>query len=182
MTKKSSASNTGSRGRTGKKRAWTTCSTFAAFITSGFTLIELMVVIAIIGLLLGLSLIGLQGSRESARDAKRKSDIELVRSGLELYKTDCKKYPVATNNSQDIFSKSNLVGDPALGLTSCSNNVYISQIPKDPSDRLYVYRSNGVTYEICASLEAGGDPVTCGSPPSSNCGGSNICNYKATQP
>ena len=45
----------------------------------GFTLIELLVVISIVGILLGLSIFSLQNSKKSGRDAKRKSDLELIR-------------------------------------------------------------------------------------------------------
>ena len=62
-------------------------------IYKAFTLIELLVVISIIGILIAISIFGLSGARESARDARRKSDLELIRSGLELYKADCNTYP-----------------------------------------------------------------------------------------
>ena len=62
-------------------------------IKKGFTLIELLVVISIIGILIAVSIFGLSGARESARDARRKSDLELIRSGLELYRADCNAYP-----------------------------------------------------------------------------------------
>jgi prepilin-type N-terminal cleavage/methylation domain-containing protein len=69
---------------------------------SGFTLVELLVVIAIIVILISASLIGLSGSRETARDAKRKTDLEAIRSALELYKSDNNKYPsLATENTCD---------------------------------------------------------------------------------
>ena len=58
---------------------------------SGFTLVELLVVIAIIVILISVSLVGLTGSRETARDAKRKADLEAIRSALELYKSDNNK-------------------------------------------------------------------------------------------
>ncbi len=144
----------------------------------GFTLIEIMVVVSIIGILVTLTLLGLQGSRESARDARRKSDIESVRAGLELYKADCKKYPTG-----NIFSLSTLKGDGST--TSCASaNVYITNMPTDPvggTARIYKYLSSpsGVTYELCASLERGKTALTCGG--STFCG-SEECNYKATNP
>jgi len=137
----------------------------------GFTLIEMLVVISIIGILLGLSLFSLQGSKQSGRDAQRKSDLELIRSGLEIYKSDCNSYPTSLDTS--------LEGDGSN--ESCpSSNVYISEVPTDPEDpqRGYIYSSDGVTYEICAALEGGTGSVTCGG--SSNCG--ETCNYKVTNP
>ncbi len=140
---------------------------------AGFTLIELLVVISIIGILMAISLFGLQGARESSRDARRKSDLELIRSGLEIYKSDCNIYPASLGSS--------LVGSGSP--TSCAvANTYISSVPKDPLDpnRLYPYsRPTTTTYILCASLENPPSPAMdvtgCGS-----CG--TTCNYKVTSP
>ncbi len=137
----------------------------------GFTLIELLVVISIIGILLALSIFGLQGARKSARDSKRKADIELIRSGIEIYKADCNVYPTSLGTS--------LVGDGST--TSCSvSNTYIAEVPEDQLNptRSYQYWSDGTTYEICVSLEDGSGTETCGG--SSNCG--TTCNYKVVNP
>jgi type II secretion system protein G len=137
----------------------------------GFTLIELLVVISIIGILLALSIFGLQGARKSARDSKRKADIELIRSGIEIYKADCNVYPTSLGTS--------LVGDGST--TSCSaSNTYIAEVPEDQLSptQSYRYWSDGITYEICASLEDGTGTETCGG--SSNCGAT--CNYKVINP
>lgn len=139
----------------------------------GFTLIELLVVISIIGVLIAISVIGLQGARKSSRDAVRKADLEEIRSGLEMYKADCGGYPASLNLSTSV----DLEGDDST--TSClSKNVYISSSPVDPvPGRYYSYSSNGLTYAICASLEQGSDSSVegCGS-----CG--ETCNYKVTNP
>ncbi len=138
----------------------------------GFTLVELLVVIGIIAVLMGISFFGLQGARESSRDAKRKADLELIRSGLEIYKSDCDIYPATLGTS---LAGS---GSPA----SCAvGNTYISSVPVDPlnPNRTYLYaRLTTTTYAICTSLEQGGSAVTCGG--SSNCGAT--CNYKVTNP
>ena len=137
-----------------------------------FTLVELLVVISIIGVLIGLSIFGLTGAREASRDSRRKADLELVRSGLEIYRADCDGYPVAL--------ASPLVGDGTPS-TCLAANTYISQVPTDPISPTadYKYSSDGVTYELCASLEQGGASVSCGG--SSACGNS-TCNYKVTNP
>lgn len=139
----------------------------------GFTLIELLVVISIMGILISISVFGLQGARESSRDSQRKSDLELIRSGLEIYKSDCGQYPDGTSLA------SPLIGTDAPPASCSTGNTYISAIPTDPQDpeRTYYYSSNGTTYVICASLEQSSAVVAgCGS-----CGTA-TCNYKVINP
>lgn len=146
-------------------------------INRGFTLIELLVVISIIGILIGISIFGLQGARESSRDAKRKSDLELIRSGLEIYKSDCNVYPAPVSNA---------VPSPLVGLpppTTCAaTNTYIASVPKDPLDpnRLYSYsRPTTTSYLLCASLEQTPSPAM----DVTGCGSCvTACNYKVTNP
>lgn len=140
-----------------------------SFFRRGFTLIELLVVIGIIGILVGLSVFGLQGARAAARDADRKADLENIRSGLEIYKADCNFYPAT------ITFGSSLSG-------SCPTaNTYMSVVPQDSvSPNVYKYSSlsGNTAYELCAHLEQGSGSVSCGG--STNCGGT--CNYKVTSP
>lgn len=141
------------------------------YTNRGFTLIELLVVISIIGVLIALSVFGLQGARRASRDAKRKSDLEQIRSGIEIYKSDCDKYPSVLGTT--------LAGDGST--TSCLvSNTYISSVPVDPlspNSTYGYYNPTSSTYEICAALEQGGTSVTC----TGSCG-SSTCNYKVTNP
>lgn len=142
----------------------------------GFTLIELLVVISIIGVLVAISTFGLAGAREASRDARRKSDMELIRSGIEMYRADCNTYPSSLPSAG-----SALVGNNST--TSClATNTYISAMPSDPvSARTYAYSLSGSTYYICASLEQSGlSNLTCGALATSSCGTN--CNYRVTNP
>lgn len=140
----------------------------------GFTLIELMVVMTIIGVLAGFALVAMGGARKAARDARRKADLEQVRSALEMRRADCGDYPGET-----LVSGEDIVGSGAAPCQVCCSSTNYMTIPSDPtaSDRQYVYTSDGSTYNLCAALEI--DPpgvvTDCGS-----CIGS--CNLKTTQP
>lgn len=147
----------------------------------GFTLIELLVVLSIMGIIIGLTLFGIGGARESSRDGKRKADLELIRSEIEVFRADCNKYPSGNGDPVSVLGTS-LIGDGST--SSCpATNTYIGQVPTDPRDPngLYRYFSDGKIYEICAALEqSSGGTVTCGG--SSNCGSQYNCNYKVTNP
>lgn len=137
----------------------------------GFTLIELLIVIAIIGALASISVFALQGARESARDSKRKSDLESIRSALEIYKADCNEYPAGLPSG-------------ALTDSGCSSplgNVYMEDVPEDPTTSSgYCYNQiSSVRYELCAQLEEEpASPASC-----SGCdSGGPVGNYRVTNP
>lgn len=79
---------------------------------AGFTLIELMVVITIIGLLSSISVVALNEIRKNSRDSKRISDIERIQTALEFYFMDNANYPdIHIENGEDIY-------DHKLGLNN----------------------------------------------------------------
>ena len=134
-----------------------------------FTLIELLIVIAIIALLTALSLFALQEARKSARDTKRKADLETIRGALEMYRSDCSVYPDPDGD----HVPSSIVG--------CNGEVYIQTTPTDStSPRAYYYGLAGLTYELCAALEGNVDtlPTDCGG----ECGTGITCNYRVINP
>lgn len=130
---------------------------------SGFTLIEILVAMTIVAVLMGLALVSYQGARKSARDGKRKVDLEQVRSALEMCRADTGSYPAAIYNS-----------------VTCATSTYLSQTPKDPVSQTNYYYLLGTanSYTLCAALEVSGVDNSCGS---ATCG-STACNYKVTNP
>ncbi len=136
----------------------------------GFTLIELLVTMAVIAILISLSVFALQSARVSSRDAKRKADLETIRTALEFYRADCGSYPPASSDQ---------VPSPLTGTGSCSGNVYMQSVPSDPiTGKIYRYtRVSNTSYTLCAHLEGGGSDAGCGS-----CGSAGNCNYKTTSP
>lgn len=140
----------------------------------GFTLIELLVAMTIMAVLMGIALVSYQGARKAARDGKRKADLEQIRSALEVYRSDCRTYPLGQS-----------LPSPLVGISPpCpSADVYLQEVPLDPLNPTKTYSYSGLinSYILCASLEnpvAGADITGCGS-----CGGlGEVCNYKVINP
>lgn len=151
---------------------------FIAKRQTGFTLIELLIVITMIGILSVFFINTASANLKRARDARRKSDLELIRSGIETYRADCNTYPASITFGGSLVGS----GNPN---TCLATNVYINNVPQDPQvAQTYVYSTtgNGTTYQICAALEAppaGAVPVSCNGG-QNTCGG--LCNYQVINP
>ena len=122
----------------------------------GFTLVELLVVIAIIGILSTLSVVSLNSARAKSRDARRLSDIKQIRTALDMYYDSSSTYPVScpalgTGNCACLTS----VGWTNTSTTNCTGTIFMQKVPSDPlSSGTYVYTSSGQSYEIVYKLEA----------------------------
>ncbi len=110
--------------------------------TRGFTLIELMVVIVILGILAGLIVPRIMGRPEEAKQLKAKLTIESLETSLRLYKLDNGAYPTTEQGLNALISP------PDTGNVSNSfrEGGYIEKgkMPKDPWGNEFVYLSPGV--------------------------------------
>lgn len=105
----------------------------------GFTLIEMMVVVAIIGLLATLILPRVLGRQEQAQVEKAKADIQALSSAVKLYKLDNFNYPSTQQGLDALLHKP--TGDPPAN--NWKQGGYIERLPKDPWGNDYQYLSPG---------------------------------------
>lgn len=121
----------------------------------GFTLIEIMVVVVIMGILAALVVPKLMGRTDDARIIAAKQDIATVMQALKLYKLDNQRYPTTEQGLQALIAKPT-VGPAADGWKTGG---YIDKLPKDPWGNPYQYLSPGVKGEVDVfSLGADGQP------------------------
>ena len=112
---------------------------------------ELLIVIAIIGLLSTLAVVALGSARVKARDSKRLADLKQLQTALELYYTDQNDYPAGAGISLGDAANAclNSTGFQATGCAS----PYMGQVPVDPKVGNYTYTLGIGSYTVNATLE-----------------------------
>ena len=110
----------------------------------GFTLIEIIVVVVIIGILATFIAPKFMGKTDTARLTKAKSDILSLESALDLYKLDNYTYPTTDQGLDALISMPS--SDPAPA--NWQPGGYIKKLQKDPWQRDYLYLSPGEHAEI----------------------------------
>jgi len=162
-------------------------------ISNGFTLVELLVVMSILGVLATLMTGGFSTAQMRGRDAQRKVDLKEIANSLELYYADYGKYPTEGSTL--------IVGCPYNPITSTGTvcvwgageftdgkTIYFKTLPKDPAKtQNYIYRvpdAGNQKFQLFARFEntkdqncLGGDCLA--SPVSYSCG-SGTCNFAVT--
>ncbi|GAA4502582.1 type II secretion system major pseudopilin GspG [Pseudaeromonas paramecii] len=105
----------------------------------GFTLLEIMVVIVILGILASLVVPNLMGNKEKADRQKAVSDIVALENALDMYKLDNSRYPTTEQGLDALVTKPE--SDPAP--RNYRDDGYIKRLPMDPWGNAYQMLSPG---------------------------------------
>jgi general secretion pathway protein G len=105
----------------------------------GFTLVELMVVIVIIGLLATVVIVNVLPSQDRAMTEKAKADIALIEQAVEMYRLDNFTYPRTEDGLRALQSAPDSVAQTGR----YRPGGYLRRLPNDPWDRPYQYRVPG---------------------------------------
>ncbi|MBF0218726.1 MAG: type II secretion system major pseudopilin GspG [Gammaproteobacteria bacterium] len=111
---------------------------------SGFTLIEVMVVVVILGILASVVVPRIMDNPDKARTAKAKQDIRAIESALNLYKLDNFNYPSTDQGLEALVEQPS--GTPEA--KNWKQGGYLGNLPVDPWGNSYLYLSPGVNGEI----------------------------------
>jgi prepilin-type N-terminal cleavage/methylation domain-containing protein len=110
----------------------------------GFTLVEMLVVVALIGILSTASMVGYKAQLDKGQDARKKSDLAKIKVALEDYYNDNNCYPDELQCNQELGQ-------------------YLSSVPCEPNNQSYEYKTDGSAcsqlYYIFTTLKNTKDPV-----------------------
>jgi general secretion pathway protein G len=111
-------------------------------LQAGFTLIELMVVVVIIGVLAAVILPNVIGRDDDARVTVAKTDVNNIMQALKLYKLDNQSYPTTEQGLQALSTR------PSSGPAPANWKGYIEKLPNDPWGKPYQYLNPGIKGDV----------------------------------
>ena len=111
-------------------------------LATGFTLIELMVVLVIIGVLAALIVPNVLDRADDARATAARTDVNNLMQALKLYRLDNQRYPAAAQGLQALVAK------PTTAPVPGNWKPYLDKLPNDPWGNAYQYLNPGIRGEI----------------------------------
>jgi type II secretion system protein G len=134
----------------------------------GFTIVELLIVIVVIGILAALVVVTYNGIQQKARDTERKTDVNALHGQLEAYQAQNGRYPTLANMNDSAFRAANMKGlDPAALqdpkgsaqtlADTAGANVYSYAVTPANCDN--AAGGDCLQYTLTATLEGGGTYV-----------------------
>lgn len=137
--------------------------------STGFTLIEVMVVVVILGILAAIVVPRVLDRPDAARITKAKQDIRTLESALNLYKLDNISYPTTDQGLEALVHKPSTPPDPK----NWKEGGYVDRLPTDPWQRPYQYLTPG-THSITDIYTLGADGQPGGDGPDADIGNWNL--------
>ena len=137
--------------------------------SAGFTLIEIMVVVVIIGLLAAVILPNVFGNVERAQVAKAKGDIQAIETALTMYKLDNYKYPSTDLGLQSLVQRPN-----DATVRNYREGGYIKRVSNDPWGNPYQYVFPGTRGQDYDLFSFGADGVEGGEGANADIGNWNL--------
>lgn len=122
----------------------------------GFTLLEILVVMAILGMLIAAVAPNIMGSSDEAKVTIAKTDLRNISSALDMYKLDNHSYPSTDQGLEALVNRPG--GSPEA--KNWKSGGYLKKMPADPWQRPYEYINNGAAFELYslgADGQDGGD-------------------------
>lgn len=110
----------------------------------GFTLIEIMVVVVILGILAAIAVPRIMDRPDAARVTKARQDIRTIESALKLYRLDNFRYPTTEQGLEALVEKPSIRPEPQ----NWKPGGYLERLPSDPWGEPYHYRNPGEHGEI----------------------------------
>lgn len=120
---------------------------------NGFTLIEVMIVIVILGVLAALVVPRIMGRPDEARIVAARQDIATIAQALKLYRLDNRRYPSVEQGLEALVKR------PTVEPLPTNWKSYLERLPRDPWDNPYQYLNPGIYGEVdVLSYGADGKP------------------------
>lgn len=126
---------------------------------NGFTLVELLIGMVIIGILATLGFGSFSSSQQKSRDSQRKSDLKQISLALETYYNDVGSYPLGDASGRILGCNGGLLCSWGTPFVDDNDTTYMVELPSDPSSgSQYWYDSDGTSWQLYARLENIRDP------------------------